>query len=112
MISPALLIAALLPAGDIWPEFNSFGGVSQGGKAPTTWSENSNIRWKTPIPGEGVSSPIVCQGRVYVTDCRSTNGTRVLTQPPVRLEPGERHEIAPGTTFELGDVRCTVTLVD
>lgn len=51
-------------------------------------------------------------GRVYVTDCRSTNGTRVLTQPPVRLEPGERHEIAPGTTLELGDVRCTVTLVD
>ncbi|KQR11790.1 FHA domain-containing protein [Cellulomonas sp. Leaf334] len=52
------------------------------------------------------------RGRVYVTDCRSTNGTRVLSQPPVRLEPGERHEIAPGTTLELGDVRCTVTLVD
>ncbi|GEL98887.1 FHA domain-containing protein [Cellulomonas terrae] len=51
-------------------------------------------------------------GRVFVTDCRSTNGTRIMSQPPVRLTPGDRHEIAPGTTLELGDVRCTVTLVD
>ncbi|GEK22896.1 FHA domain-containing protein [Cellulomonas xylanilytica] len=51
-------------------------------------------------------------GRLFVTDCRSTNGTRVLSEPPVRLDPGSRHEIAPGTTLELGDVRCTVTLAD
>jgi outer membrane protein assembly factor BamB len=34
---------------------------------PTQWSVTSNIRWKTPIPGEGWSSPIVFGDRLFVT---------------------------------------------
>lgn len=49
-------------------------------------------------------------GRITVTDCRSTNGTRVLGETPLLLTPGRAQEIAPGTTLELGDVRCTVRL--
>ena len=56
----------LLFAGDTWPEFNSFGGVSQGGKAPTTWSETSNVKWKTPIHGKGWASPVVWKKQVWV----------------------------------------------
>jgi len=33
-----------------------------------TWSsESSNVRWKTELPGVGNSSPIVSNGRVYLT---------------------------------------------
>ncbi len=34
---------------------------------PTTWSSTENLRWKTPLPGPGTSSPIVVGDRVFVT---------------------------------------------
>ncbi|MEM6570921.1 MAG: PQQ-binding-like beta-propeller repeat protein, partial [Planctomycetota bacterium] len=34
---------------------------------PTTWSAEENLRWRTPLPGSGASSPIVTADRVYLT---------------------------------------------
>ena len=34
---------------------------------PLTWSATENIAWKTPIPGESWSSPIVWGDRIFVT---------------------------------------------
>jgi outer membrane protein assembly factor BamB len=64
MVAAAFWIVGLIPAGDVWPEFNSFGGVGQG-KAPTTWSEASNLRWKTPIHGKGWASPVVWNNQIW-----------------------------------------------
>lgn len=64
MVAAALWIVGLIPAGDVWPEFNSFGGVAEG-KAPTTWSETSNVRWKTPIHGKGWASPVVWKNQIW-----------------------------------------------
>ena len=53
-----------------WPQFRgpSGLGVSDAGDLPTTWSKGSaNIRWSTPIPGKGASSPVIAGGRVFVT---------------------------------------------
>lgn len=52
-----------------WPWFRgpSRQGISQEKEVPTQWSVTSNIRWKTPIPGEGWSSPIVFGARLFVT---------------------------------------------
>ena len=52
-----------------WPCFRGPGrqGISQEKNVPTQWNASSNIRWKTPIPGEGWSSPIVWGDRVFVT---------------------------------------------
>lgn len=35
--------------------------------APTSWSDEQNIAWKADLPGRGLSSPIVINGRVYLT---------------------------------------------
>jgi outer membrane protein assembly factor BamB len=61
-------IAAEVRAED-WPCFRGPGhqGISQEKGLPTTWSATENIRWKTALPGEGWSSPIVIGDRVYVT---------------------------------------------
>ncbi|MCX7702147.1 MAG: PQQ-binding-like beta-propeller repeat protein, partial [Gemmataceae bacterium] len=68
-ISRLALLLALPGLGADWPEFR--GPTAQGhyhGKPlPTTWSEGKNIRWKTPIPGLGWSSPALVEGRVYLT---------------------------------------------
>ena len=34
---------------------------------PLEWSETRNVVWKTPIRGRGWSSPVISNGRVWVT---------------------------------------------
>ncbi len=65
-----LLFAAVTPAAD-WPQFRGPGGsgVAEETGLPTRWSPTENIRWKAPLPGRGVSSPVVAGGRVFVTAC-------------------------------------------
>ena len=35
--------------------------------APLHWGETQNIKWKTPIPHSGLSTPVVMAGRVWLT---------------------------------------------
>src|SRR5215467_6688235 len=54
-----------------WPSFRGANarGIAEGYTTPTTWNaeESRNIRWKTPIPGLGHSSPIIWGNRIFVT---------------------------------------------
>src|SRR5205823_699398 len=54
---------------DNWPEFR--GPTGQGlvakGSLPTEWSTTRNVAWKQSIPGVGWSSPILYNGRIYLT---------------------------------------------
>jgi outer membrane protein assembly factor BamB len=34
---------------------------------PTQWSKTANVRWKTPLPDEGNSTPIVLGDRIFLT---------------------------------------------
>jgi outer membrane protein assembly factor BamB len=56
-------------SGSDWPEFR--GPTGQGraadAKPPQEWSPDTNIAWRTAIPGSGWSSPIVVGDRIYVT---------------------------------------------
>lgn len=82
-LAPSLLaVACLLTAGGAdWLQFrgsqsNSF--VSDA-RLPATWSETDgkNLAWKKPLPGKGVSSPIIVQGRVIVTASSGPNQDRL-----------------------------------
>ncbi len=42
-------------------------GISDEKNLPVEWSESKNVRWKTPIPGRGFSSPIIWGNRVFLT---------------------------------------------
>ena len=51
-----------------WWQFRGEGGVSVAdAKLPTTFDDQTNVAWKTPMPGKGASSPIVIDGKVIVT---------------------------------------------
>ena len=52
-----------------WPQWRGpeGAGVSAEKNLPEDWSETKNVRWKTPIPGKGHSSPIVWGKRVFLT---------------------------------------------
>ena len=70
----ALGLVGSLSASD-WPQFRGPGGsgVAADKGLPTTWSDNSNLAWKTEMPGAGTSSPIVVGNRVFLT-CYSGYG--------------------------------------
>src|SRR5262245_20006424 len=60
--------AGLSLAGD-WPSWRgpTGSGTSPEAKAPLTWDGTKNVRWKTALPGEGASSPVVVGGHIYLT---------------------------------------------
>lgn len=63
-----MAFSGLLSAGN-WPQFR--GPTAQGRATdenpPLKWSATENIEWKTELPGEAWSSPIVWLDRVFVT---------------------------------------------
>ncbi len=63
-----LLICPLLVAAD-WPQFRgpAGDGHATATNLPATWNETTNVAWKTAIGGQGWSSPVLHQGRLYLT---------------------------------------------
>lgn len=64
-----LILSASWLHADNWPQFR--GPTRQGNSTETSvplhWNATSNVLWKTEIPGESWSSPIVWNDRVFVT---------------------------------------------
>ncbi len=52
-----------------WPQWRGpLGtGVAPDANPPVQWSETTNIRWKTALPGRGHSTPIVWGDRIFLT---------------------------------------------
>lgn len=72
----ALILGALptkdsLAQGIHWPNFRGpdARGIAEGFPTPTRWNvaANENVKWKTPIPGLGHSSPVVWGNRLFVS---------------------------------------------
>ncbi|MBM4093796.1 MAG: hypothetical protein FJ276_30975, partial [Planctomycetes bacterium] len=65
----APLLAAATACAENWAQFR--GPTGQGHSTetglPLKWSATENVVWKTPIPGESWSSPIVWGDRVFLT---------------------------------------------
>ena len=53
-------------------------GVVEGGSPPVRWSRTENVRWSVPLPGWGTSSPVVYDGRVFVTSEQNVVGKKSL----------------------------------
>jgi outer membrane protein assembly factor BamB len=105
----ALAIAQSATA-EQWPQFRgpTGQGISTEKNLPLHWNAESNIVWKTAIPGEGWSSPIIWSGRVFLT-ATTEDGTQchvicvdrasgkiawdkqVLEQVPLRKETKNSH---------------------
>lgn len=52
-----------------WPEFRgpTKDGITPSQSLPITWSNTANAVWRTEVPGEGWSSPVVVGDSVYLT---------------------------------------------
>jgi len=57
-----------VPSKQQWPQWRGNGlGVSVDTKVPLDWSTTNGVLWRTPLPGRGHSSPVILDGRIYLT---------------------------------------------
>jgi outer membrane protein assembly factor BamB len=80
-----LLFVALVAApayAENWPGWRgpTNDGISTEKNLPIRWSATENIRWKAPLIGTGVSTPVVWGDRVFITcsDGRSNDRLHLL----------------------------------
>ncbi len=83
LIRSLVTAACLIPVGQsvardatqplIWPQFRgpNFNPSSENEKLPERWSKTENIEWSIDIDGRGWSSPIVVEGKVFVTSVKT-----------------------------------------
>ena len=77
----ACLCISLPAFAENWPQWRGPRGDGTSlDKAPTTWDGETgkNVVWKVALPGEGHSSPIVFDDRVFVTGCDPKTEARLL----------------------------------
>ncbi|MBS0266677.1 MAG: PQQ-binding-like beta-propeller repeat protein [Planctomycetes bacterium] len=92
----AIACSSQLCAADHWPQFRgpTGDGHAQATRLPTTWSDDRNVVWKTPIHDRGWSSPVIWDDQIWVTTstpdghtlfavCVDRQSGRVLHDVPV-----------------------------
>jgi outer membrane protein assembly factor BamB len=84
------LVAVLLPIAlavwsprcpaENWPRWRGPNGnaVSDEAPLPVQWTTTRNVRWKATVPGEGFSSPLVWDDRVFLTSALDHGGRRLV----------------------------------
>lgn len=79
---------------DQWPNFRGplQTGVAPNADPPVEWAEDKNIRWKTPLPGLGHSSPVVWGDRIFLTAAIPFGDP--LPEPRLGGRPGEHNNLA------------------
>jgi outer membrane protein assembly factor BamB len=72
----ALAAAAVVCLGADWTEFRGPTGQGLAGDAalPIQWGPEKNVAWKQAIPGKGWSSPVVADGKIYLTTAAPSEG--------------------------------------
>src|SRR5262245_12074228 len=72
-LAVASFLSAFARAAD-WPEFRgpTRDGISTAKNVPVEWSATENVVWKQPIPGSGWSSPVLVDGKLYLTTATGT----------------------------------------
>jgi len=72
----AIVIVSRVVATAQWPDFR--GPLAQGHSAekglPLEWSETKNVVWKVPVAGLGWSTPVIANGRVWLTTAVEQRG--------------------------------------
>ncbi len=101
MLTPLLVFAPLFSSGGSdWPQFRGPHGTGAVPAAaiPLSWSESEHLAWKTAIPGQGWSQPVVVGTTVFVTSAvgeglESPKGMDAGTSDPRTMAPGAAPEV-------------------
>jgi outer membrane protein assembly factor BamB len=124
VVAGALFAVPAAWAANNWPDFRgptADGHAPADCKPPIKWSDSENIKWKTPIPGQGWSSPIIWGDQIWITTalnggkslraiCCDLNTGKLLHDVELFTPetPGPKHNLnsyaSPSATIEEGRV--------
>jgi len=81
--------AADTTADENWPQWRGplANGISPKADPPTNWSAISHLKWKTALPGEGTSTPIVWGDRIFVQAAINTGHPGASSASPAQPAP-------------------------
>jgi outer membrane protein assembly factor BamB len=93
-----------------WPEFRGPGGQghSSDSALPIEWSETKNVVWKSAVPGLGWSSPVVANGRVWLTSSVELpgRGNGDVSLRALAFDAATGRELVNVEVFRLGRARA------
>jgi outer membrane protein assembly factor BamB len=61
-------------------------GIAINASPPIEWSDTKNVKWKVEVPGQGLSSPIVWENRVFVTSAVPLSGDATRGLPNLEFK--------------------------
>jgi outer membrane protein assembly factor BamB len=69
VLTLSVLCLSTSTAAQNWPQFRGPDGQGHAaeGNVPFEWGESRNVAWKVPVTGAGWSSPVVADGKVWIT---------------------------------------------
>ena len=65
-------VAEVLPSWSQWRGPAGQGHAPAAKDLPRSWGESENVAWKTPLEGKGWSSPVLADGRLWLTTAVET----------------------------------------
>ncbi len=76
----ATTVCVTAASADEWPGWRGPNGSGVSGETglPVRWSATSGVRWRVRVPGEGFSSPIVWNDRVFVSSSLEDGARRTV----------------------------------
>lgn len=88
---PLLLLPSFVIAGN-WPEWRGPSGQGHATATglPETWSETSNIAWKTPLPGRGHSTPVMWDDQIWLTTAVEKSATPEEAEARLKTNTGDQ----------------------
>jgi outer membrane protein assembly factor BamB len=99
----SFFVAAGLSAQGEWPQFRGPSGQGHSNEhgIPLEWSETKNVVWKTAVAGRGWSSPVIGNGRVWVTTSVAAAGGASLRA--IALDAATGRELVNVEVFKLSN---------
>jgi len=101
------LVAASHAFAENWDRFRGPNGAGQsdGASIPTKW-ESRHFLWKKPLPGVGHSSPVIWEGKLFLTSANPETGEQIVLAfdaangnvlwdqrlPPPAVSPYKHHD--------------------
>lgn len=90
----AAVASAAKPAADAAHQWGQWrgplaNGVAPHGNPPVKWDAETNVKWKTPIPGRGSASPVVWGDRIFLLTAVDTGRADDAIEQTSAEEPAE-----------------------